>query len=69
MPSLVGHGELVGLLLVAAGQLVVDPGHQVLVQGALDGLLEDVHPPRGAQIHLQNERRIIRCSGLAKGVS
>ena len=55
-PSLVGHGELVGLLLVAAGELVVDPRHQVLVYGVLDRILEDVHPPRGAQVHLQNKR-------------
>lgn len=52
---LVSHGELVGLLLVAAGQLVVDAGHQVLVDGGLDRLLDDIHPPGRAQVHLNNK--------------
>lgn len=43
---LVCHGELVGLLLVAAGQLILDPRHQVIISGAADRPLDDFQPPR-----------------------
>lgn len=43
------------LLFVAARELVLDTGHQVVVVRAPDGLLDHVQPPGGVQVHLHME--------------
>lgn len=50
---LVGHGELVCLLFVAGCQLVLDAGHQIVVVGAPDRLLDDIQPPGRFQLDLE----------------
>lgn len=43
------------LLLVAARELILDTGHQVVIVRVLDGPLDHVQPPRGVQLHLHTE--------------
>lgn len=44
-----------GLLFVAARELILDAGHQVVVVRAPDGPLDHVQPPRGVQLNLHRE--------------
>lgn len=60
--SLVGHGELVGLLFVAGCELILDAGHQVVVVRAPDGPLDYIQPPGRIQLDLEREdNRVILC--------
>lgn len=49
---LVSHGELVGLLFVAACQLILDAGHQIVIVGAPDRPLNNIQPPGRVQLDL-----------------
>lgn len=53
--SLVGHGELLGLLFVAGCELILDAGHQVVVVRAPDRPLDYIQPPGRIQLDLERE--------------
>lgn len=61
------HGQLVGRLLVAGRQLVLDPGHQVVGRGEADGLLDHIQPPRRAQVDLPENRFVLTFLQNARG--
>lgn len=49
---LVCQWKLVGLLFIAASELILDATHQVVIHGVLNGLLYDIQPPGRAKVHL-----------------